>query len=41
MTKTVTMETINPRVLAVEYAVRGPIVLRATEIEKQIKEVFV
>ncbi|CAM2698913.1 unnamed protein product [Rotaria socialis] len=31
------METLNPRILDVEYAVRGPIVIRAAEIEKQIK----
>lgn len=35
--KTLTMENLNPRVIEVEYAVRGPIVLRAAEIEKEIK----
>mgnify|MGYP006892777061 FL=1 len=37
--KTLTMENLNPRVIEVEYAVRGPIVLRAAEIEKEIKSV--
>jgi alanine transaminase len=37
--KTLTMKTINPRVIEVEYAVRGPIVIRAAEIEKEIKSV--
>jgi alanine transaminase len=41
MTKTLTMENLNPRVIEVEYAVRGPIVIRAAEIEKQLKEVFI
>jgi hypothetical protein len=27
-------------VIDVEYAVRGPIVIRAAEIEKEIKQVF-
>jgi hypothetical protein len=39
--KTLTMKTINPRVIEVEYAVRGPIVIRAAEIEKQIKQVWI
>ena len=37
--KALTMENLNPRVTEVEYAVRGPIVIRAAEIEKQIKQV--
>ncbi|UJR31234.1 hypothetical protein I4U23_018736 [Adineta vaga] len=36
--RTLTIENLNPRVLEVEYAVRGPIVIRAAEIEKQLKE---
>lgn len=39
-TKVLTLENLNPHVKEVEYAVRGPIVIRAAEIEKQIKEVF-
>jgi alanine transaminase len=35
--KILTMENLNPRVIDVEYAVRGPIVIRAAEIEKEIK----
>ena len=33
------MENLNPRVIEVEYAVRGPIVIRAAEIEKELKTV--
>ncbi|KAG5270577.1 hypothetical protein AALO_G00194240 [Alosa alosa] len=36
--KTLTMETLNPQVKAVEYAVRGPIVMKAEEIEKCLRE---
>ncbi|CAF4775276.1 unnamed protein product [Rotaria sp. Silwood1] len=32
-----TIKTLNPLVKEVEYAVRGPIVIRAGEIEKQLK----
>jgi alanine transaminase len=37
--KALTMENLNPRVIDVEYAVRGPIVIRATEIENEVKSV--
>ncbi|XP_060071000.1 alanine aminotransferase 2-like [Ylistrum balloti] len=33
-----TMDNVNPRVREMQYAVRGPIVVRATEIEKELKE---
>lgn len=33
------MDTMNPNVKRVEYAVRGPIVQRAVQIEKELKEV--
>lgn len=36
--KTLTMENLNPRVIEVEYAVRGPIVIRAAEMERQLKQ---
>ncbi|XP_061110565.1 alanine aminotransferase 2-like isoform X1 [Conger conger] len=36
--KVLTMDTINPSVKKVEYAVRGPIVQRALQIEKELKE---
>uniref|UniRef100_A0A6Q2YLY1 alanine transaminase n=1 Tax=Esox lucius TaxID=8010 RepID=A0A6Q2YLY1_ESOLU len=36
--KTLTMETLNPQVKAVEYAVRGPIVLKAGEIERGLQQ---
>ncbi len=31
------MENLNPNIINVEYAVRGPIHIRAAEIEKEIK----
>ena len=37
--KVLTMETLNPHVKAMEYAVRGPIVVRAAEIEKDLAQV--
>ena len=36
-----TMETLNPNIKAMEYAVRGPIVIRAGEIEKELERVSV
>merc|ERR1712142_1114498 len=32
------MDTVNPLVKEVEYAVRGPIVIRAAEIEAELKQ---
>lgn len=34
-----TLESMNPQVKAVEYAVRGPIVLKAGEIERELQRV--
>lgn len=39
--KTLTMATLNPQVKAVEYAVRGPIVIKAGDIERGLQEVSV
>ncbi len=36
---TVTMENLNPCIKTMEYAVRGPLVIRATEIEKELQSV--
>uniref|UniRef100_A0A6Q2X7A4 alanine transaminase n=1 Tax=Esox lucius TaxID=8010 RepID=A0A6Q2X7A4_ESOLU len=36
--KVLTIHTMNPTVKKVEYAVRGPIVQRAVQIEKELKE---
>ena len=36
----ITLDTINPRVRETEYAVRGPIVIRAQELERQGKEII-
>ena len=38
-TKVLTMETLNPNIKSMEYAVRGPIVTRAAEIEKELEQV--
>lgn len=37
--KTLTMATLNPQVKAVEYAVRGPIVVKAGDIERELQRV--
>lgn len=37
--KVLTVETMNANVKKVDYAVRGPIVQRAVQIEKELKEV--
>uniref|UniRef100_A0A0N5AKG8 alanine transaminase n=1 Tax=Syphacia muris TaxID=451379 RepID=A0A0N5AKG8_9BILA len=36
--KLLNMDNINPNVLTMEYAVRGPIVIRAAEIEKELAQ---
>lgn len=36
--KTVTLDNMNQNLKAMEYAVRGPIVIRAGEIEKELKQ---
>ncbi|XP_063062903.1 alanine aminotransferase 2-like [Engraulis encrasicolus] len=36
--RALTLDTMNPNVKRVEYAVRGPIVQRAAQIEKELKE---
>lgn len=37
--KVLTLDSMNPNVKRVEYAVRGPIVTRAVQLEKELKEV--
>lgn len=37
--KAITIENINPNILKLEYAVRGPLVIRAAEIEKELEKV--
>lgn len=37
--KSLTVATLNPQVKAVEYAVRGPIVLKAGDIERRLLQV--
>lgn len=37
--KVLTLDTMNPCVRRVEYAVRGPIVQRALELEQELRQV--
>jgi alanine transaminase len=39
--KFLTMSNLNKAVKNVQYAVRGPVVIRAAEIEKELKKVFI
>lgn len=39
--KPLTLESMNPLVKQVEYAVRGPIVIKAGEIERELAKVLV
>ena len=36
---TINLDNLNPCIKTMEYAVRGPLVIRATEIEKEIQSV--
>ncbi|CDW58192.1 alanine aminotransferase [Trichuris trichiura] len=36
--KLLTMRELNPRIIEMQYAVRGPLVIRAAEIEKELKQ---
>ncbi|XP_031627595.1 alanine aminotransferase 1-like isoform X2 [Contarinia nasturtii] len=36
--KTLTLDSMNPNIIKMEYVVRGPLVIRAGEIEKEIKQ---
>lgn len=37
--KVISLETVNPNIVRMEYAVRGPLVTRAGEIEKELEQV--
>lgn len=37
--KALTEQNINPNIVKLEYAVRGPLVIRAGEIEKELEKV--
>ena len=39
--RVLTMESLNPCIKHMQYAVRGPIVARAAEIEKELKNVSI
>lgn len=36
--RVLTLENMNPAVIKLEYAVRGPLVIRASEIQKELLE---
>lgn len=38
--KVLSLETMNPHIRVMEYAVRGPIVQRATQIQKELEKVW-
>lgn len=38
--KVLNLDNMNPNVRIMEYAVRGPLLTRATEIENELKKVF-
>ena len=38
--KTLTLDNLNPHIKSMEYAVRGPILIRAAEIEKELEQVL-
>jgi len=37
--KVITLSNMNPQLRKMEYAVRGPLVIRATQIEKELSQV--
>ncbi|XP_026682361.1 alanine aminotransferase 2-like [Diaphorina citri] len=37
--KCLTLDNMNPNIKVMEYAVRGPLVIRAGEIEKELQSV--
>lgn len=37
--KLITVDNMNPNIIKMEYAVRGPLVIRAAEIERELKAV--
>lgn len=39
--RVLTMDNLNPNIKLMEYAVRGPIVARAAEIEKELEKVTI
>lgn len=39
--RVLTLENMNPNIKKLEYAVRGPLVIRATAIEKELQAVSV
>ncbi len=39
--RVLTLDSMNPAIKVMEYAVRGPLVIRAAEIEKELQAVSV
>lgn len=39
--RTITLDNMNPNIIRMQYAVRGPLVIRASEIEKELQKVYI
>lgn len=39
--KVLNLDNMNPNIRIMEYAVRGPLLIRATEIENELKKVCI
>lgn len=39
--KLLRLDNMNPNIIQMEYAVRGPLVIRATAIEKELEQVMI
>lgn len=39
--KTIAIDTMNPNIVHMQYAVRGPLVIRANEIDKELEKVCI
>lgn len=38
--RTITLDNMNPNIIRMQYAVRGPLVIRANEIDKELQKVY-
>lgn len=38
--KTLCLETLNPNIIQLQYAVRGPLVIRAAELKNELQKVL-
>lgn len=39
--RTITLDNMNPNIVRMQYAVRGPLVSRANEIDKELQKVYI